>query len=112
MTDLDYLHRAEALLASIEQCCDRINDDTDADLDCQRTGGMVTITFSNRSQMVLNMQKPLQEIWLAAKDGGYHYRWSEPASAWTDTKTGRAFYSDINRCAHLHSGLDLKFSPA
>ena len=33
MTDLEYLDRAEQLLLAVEQCCDRINDETDADID-------------------------------------------------------------------------------
>jgi CyaY protein len=43
-----------------------INDDTDADVDNQRTGGMVTLVFANRSQIVVNLQKPLHEVWMAA----------------------------------------------
>ena len=68
------MDRAEAALAAIERGCDRINDATDADIDNQRVGGMITITFRNGSQMIVNLQKPLQEIWLAARSGGYHYR--------------------------------------
>jgi CyaY protein len=42
MTDLEYIDRAEALLASVEGCCDRINERTDADIDNQRSADMVT----------------------------------------------------------------------
>jgi CyaY protein len=55
--------------ARIEQCCDRINEETDADVDNQRVGGMVTLVFANRSQIVVNLQKPLHEVWLAARSG-------------------------------------------
>ena len=74
MTDSEYMDRAEAALAAIERGCDRINDTTDADIDNQRVGGMITISFKNGSQLIVNLQKPLQEIWLAARSGGYHYR--------------------------------------
>ena len=50
MTDLEFLDRAERLLLAVEQGCDRINDTTDTDLDSQRSGGMVTIGFANRSR--------------------------------------------------------------
>ena len=36
MTDPEFMDRAEALLRRIEACCDRINDETDADIDNQR----------------------------------------------------------------------------
>jgi CyaY protein len=71
-------------LLAVEQCCDRINDTSDADLDAQRVGGMVTLVFPNRSQIVINQQKPLHEIWLAAKAGGFHYRLD--GEQWQDTK--------------------------
>ncbi len=74
MTDPEYMDRAEALLGRIEACCDRINDETDADMDNQRVGGMVTLIFGNGTQIVVNMQKPLHEIWMAAKAGGFHYK--------------------------------------
>ncbi|MDP0977734.1 iron donor protein CyaY, partial [Klebsiella pneumoniae] len=63
MTDQEFLDLAERLLLAVEQDCDRINDETDADLDAQRVGGMVTLVFANRSQIVINQQKPLHEIW-------------------------------------------------
>ena len=48
MTDPEFMDRAEALLKSIELACDRINDESDADIDNQRTGGMITLTTDRR----------------------------------------------------------------
>lgn len=110
MTDSEYLDRAEAALAAIEQACDRLNDATDADLDNQRVGGMITISFANGSQLIVNLQKPLQEIWLAARSGGYHYR--HDGSAWVDTKTAEEFFSNLTREASLQAGQPLHFSAA
>ena len=59
MTDSEFMDRAEILLKAVEASCDRINDATTADIDNQRTGGMVTLVFANRSQIVINLQKPL-----------------------------------------------------
>lgn len=108
MTDTEYMDRAEAALESIENACDRINDATEADIDNQRVGGMITIVFPNRSQLIVNLQKPLQEIWLAAKSGGYHYR--HDGASWVDTKTGEEFFANLSREATLQSGQVLDFS--
>ena len=108
MTDLEYLDRAEALLARVEACIDRLNDDTDADIDAQRVGGMVTLVFPNRSQIVINLQKPLQEIWLAARSGGFHYR--HDGNRWMDTKGHGEFFEHLTRCASEQAGLPLVFS--
>ncbi|SEA94128.1 iron donor protein CyaY [Variovorax sp. YR216] len=109
MTDPEYMDRAEATLAAIERSCDRINDATDADIDNQRVGGMITITFRNGSQLIVNLQKPLHEIWLAARSGGYHYRLD--GNAWIDTKTREEFFGNLTREATLQAGQPLTFSP-
>ena len=108
MTDLEYLDRAEALLARVEASCDRINETTDADIDNQRVGGMVTLTFSNGSQIVVNLQKPLQEVWLAAKAGGFHYKWD--GQAWLDTKGAGEFLAELSRQASQQAGRPIDFS--
>ncbi len=107
MTDSEFLDRAEALLRSVEAGCDRVNEATEADLDNQRSGAMVTISFANRSQIVVNLQKPLHEVWLAARSGGYHFRWFD--GAWRDTKTGEEFYALLSRCASEQASIALQF---
>ena len=110
MTDPDYMDRAEALLAAVERACDALNDATDADLDNQRVGGMVTITFGGGSQLIVNLQRPLQEVWLAARSGGYHYR--HDGQAWVDTKTGREFFEQLSAEAGAQAGQPLRFTAA
>jgi CyaY protein len=108
MTDPEYMDLAETVLAAIERGCDRINDETDADVDNQRVGGMITITFRNGSQLIINLQKPLQEIWLAARSGGYHYR--HDGTAWVDTKSRAEFFEQLSREATTQAGQTLRFS--
>lgn len=108
MTDTEYMDRAEALLRAVEVACDRINDQTDADIDNQRVGGMITLTFANRSQIIINLQKPLHEVWLAARAGGFHYR--HDGTAWRDTKGAGEFFADLSRYASEQAGRSLSFS--
>ena len=107
MTDLEYMDQAEALLARIEACCDRINEQTDADIDNQRVGGMVTLTFANGTQIIVNLQKPLQEVWLAARAGGFHYKFD--GQRWMDTKGGGEFFANLSRYASEQAGEPLTF---
>jgi len=108
MTDTEYLDRAEALLRAIETACDRINEQPDADIDNQRVGGMITLTFANRSQIVVNLQKPLHEVWMAARAGGFHYKFD--GSAWMDTKGQGEFFANLSRYASEESGQAVVFS--
>ena len=107
MTDLEYLDRAEALLASVEAGCDRINEQTDADVDNQRVGGMITLSFDNGSQIIVNLQKPLHEVWMAARAGGFHYKFD--GGAWRDTKGAGEFFADLSRYASQQAGVELTF---
>ncbi|MEO6017725.1 MAG: iron donor protein CyaY [Polaromonas sp.] len=108
MTDLEYQDLAENALKAIELTCDRINDETDADVDNQRTGGMITLTFANRSQIIINLQKPLQEIWMAAKAGGFHYQYDN--GQWSNTKDASELFAALSRCASEQAGQPLVFS--
>ena len=107
MTDLEFLDHAEQLLRAVELACDRINDESDADIDNQRTGGMITLTFANRSQIIINLQKPLHEVWLAARSGGYHFRFD--GQQWADTKGQGEFFQRLTQDATTQSGITLSF---
>lgn len=109
MTDTEYMDQAEVLLKAVEAGCDRINDETDADVDNQRVGGMVTLTFANHSQIVINQQKPLHEIWMATRSGGYHYRYLD--GQWQDTKGHGEFFAALSQSATEQSGRVLRFTP-
>jgi len=108
MTDTEFMDHAEQVLKAVEASCDRINDDTSVDIDNQRTGGMVTLVFANRSQIVINLQKPLQEIWLAAKCGGFHYQFN--GKQWLDTKGQGEFFDSLSRFSSEQSGSTLVFA--
>lgn len=107
MTDLEFSNHAEALLQTLEAACDRLNDEANNDIDNQRVGGMVTLTFANRSQIIVNLQRPLQEVWLATKRGGYHYRFD--GQHWQDTKGQGEFWQQLNADASAQSGAPLVF---
>ena len=109
MTDQDYMDRAESALQAIELSCDRINEESDADIDNQRVGGMITLVFRNGSQIVINLQKPLHEIWMAARSGGYHYKFD--GHHWVDTKGAGEFFAHLSREASAQSGTPLLFRP-
>jgi CyaY protein len=107
MTDPEFMNHAEELLQAVEASCDRINDEALTDIDNQRVGSMVTLVFANRSQIVINLQKPLHEIWLAAKSGGYHYKFD--GSQWMDTKGQGEFFTNLSRFASAQAGVALAF---
>jgi len=95
------------LLQSIEVALEAADDALDLDLDVERQGGnVINIRFRDRSVIVVNTQPPLHEIWVAAKSGGYHYRWAGTVASplWLDTKTERELLSDLSEFASAQAG--------
>jgi len=95
------------LLQSIEAALEAADDALDLDLDVERQGGnVINIRFRDRSVIVVNTQPPLHEIWVAAKSGGYHYRWAGTLATplWLDTKTGRELLADLSEFASAQAG--------
>ena len=105
MSDSEYLTRAEAALAAIE----RALDDTDADIEFERSGNVLTLEFENRSKIIVNLQPPMREIWIAAKAGGFHYRFID--GQWRDTRTGTEFFSALTAYATEQAGEPVRFEP-
>jgi CyaY protein len=104
MSDSDYLTRAEAALAAIE----RALDDTDADIELERSGNVLTLEFENRSKIIVNLQPPMSEIWIAAKAGGFHFRFVD--GEWRDTRSGSEFFAALSEYATQQAGEPVRFS--
>jgi len=110
LTDSEYHRITSAVLARIEATVDRWLQDDVVDIDTQRTGGLLELSFPNGSKIVINTQPPLHELWLAARSGGFHYK--HASGAWRDTRDGREFFEALSACASEQAGRALKFEPA
>jgi CyaY protein len=108
LTDQEYHAKTHAVLAAVEAQLDAWLQDDVIDIDVQRSGGMLEMAFPNGSKIILNTQAPLQELWLAARAGGYHYKFVH--GAWRDTKNQRELLDVLSTCASEQAGLPLRFS--
>jgi CyaY protein len=103
MTDTDYLTRAEAVLAAVEGAL----DDIDADIEAERNGNVLTLEFTNGSKIIVNLQPPMQEIWIAAKAGGFHFKFLD--GQWRDTRNGTEFFAALSEYASKQAGEPVTF---
>jgi CyaY protein len=104
MSDSDYLSRAEAVLAAVEAAL----DDIDADIEAERNGNVLTLEFENGSKIIVNLQPPMQEVWIAAKAGGFHFRYID--GEWRDTRNGTEFYAALSEYATQQAGEPVRFA--
>jgi len=110
MTDIEYHARTAAILGSIEATVDAWLQDGVIDIDTHRTGGLLELSFPNDSKIVINIQPPLQELWMAARAGGFHYK--HVKGRWMDTRDGSDFFDTLSACASAQAGKTLCFAPA
>ncbi|MEI8267710.1 MAG: iron donor protein CyaY [Betaproteobacteria bacterium] len=108
LSDADYHAKAFAVLSAVEHQLDRWLEDDVVDIDARRTGGLLELSFPDRSHIVINTQPPLQELWLASREGGFHYR--HVAGRWLDTRDGSEFFEVLSREASRQAGTPLRFS--
>ena len=73
MTESEFNQLADAALARIETAI----DDCDGDVECNRSGNVLEIEFDNGQKIIVNRHDVNQEIWVAAKSGGFHYAWQD-----------------------------------
>ena len=70
-------------------------DESGLDLDIDSTGSLLSIELPNGSSVVLSRQAATREVWVAAKSGGFHCRWS--GDDWHCNRTGEALSELLNR---------------
>ena len=103
MSETEFLDLAESTLNKIEAAMDRLNDEDVIDVECKRSGNVLEIEFiDNGSKIIVNSQAPMQELWVAAKAGGYHYK--RIGEQWINTRDGSELFSALSTLAGGQGG--------
>lgn len=102
MTEIEFNERVEKMLAHIAGAIDASGED----MDCEMVGGgVLQLEFDNGSKIVINRQGAMQEIWVAAKSGGFHFRWQD--DAWRDTRSGDELLGALAKLIAEQSGASI-----
>lgn len=103
MDDKEFNARAEAALTRIETAL----EESGADLDFETgPGGVLEIEFGDGSKIIVNRHGVAKEIWVAARAGGFHFKWD--GSDWRDTRDGEALMAKLSRLASQQAGETLR----
>jgi CyaY protein len=108
LTPAQYQDETEAVLAAVESQLDRWLEEDVVDVDAARTGGLLELSFPDRSKIVINTQPPLHELWLASRSGGYHFQFVD--GVWRDTRDGQDFFAKLSACASEQAARPLVFT--
>ncbi len=99
MDDRDFNALADSVLARIEGALEA----SDADIDFeQAAGGVLEIEFADGSKIIVNRHGVAREVWVAARAGGFHFRWD--GVCWRDTRDGAELLEKLSTLASQQAG--------
>jgi CyaY protein len=101
MTENEFNELADAVFARIELAL----DGSDGGIDCDSNGSVMEIEFEDGSKVIVNRHVPNQEIWLAAKSGGFHYAIQD--GRWFSQRDGSELFEKLGELVQLGSGVKL-----
>ena len=102
MTESEFHRAVDAVLARIESAAE-----ADERLEVELESGILTIVCADASRVIVNRQTPNREIWVAARSGGFHFRFAD--GAWRDTRSGEELFAAVARVVESQSGARLAF---
>jgi CyaY protein len=79
-------------------------DELPTNVDSELSSGILTLTFENGSKIIINRQTPNREIWVAAKSGGFHFRFV--STDWIDTRSGQSLGCLLTKVISQQSGTE------
>jgi len=106
MNDTDFEKLADQALARVEAALEESGLEADIQLN---DGGVLEIEFEDGSKLIVNRHRPAREIWVAARSGGFHFRWD--GAAWRDSRSGDELFAALSRLASLQSGQPVLLRP-
>ena len=99
MDDKEFSAQADAVLARIESALEGVDGDIDFEL---AAGGVLEIEFADGSKIIVNRHAVAREIWVAARAGGFHFRWD--GDSWLDTRDGSELMGKLSQLASQQAG--------
>ena len=86
MNDSQYNSISDELILAVEEAIEVCG----VDIDFEGASGILTLTFLNKTKIIINKQAPLQEIWVATKFNGHHFSFEN--DQWFDKRGGGEFW--------------------
>ena len=99
MDDKEFNVLADSVLARIEAALEASDADIDFEL---AAGGVLEIEFADGSKIIVNRHGVAREVWVAARAGGFHFRWD--GACWRDTRDGAELMEKLSSLASPPAG--------
>ncbi|PCJ86630.1 MAG: iron donor protein CyaY [Thiotrichaceae bacterium] len=101
MNESEFQEIAEQTIEDIQDAIDNI----DADIDYDEIGGVLTLEFENGSKIIFSKQGAMNQLWMAAISGGFHFNFDENNQQWIcDNGNNEELYEMLSRLATEQAG--------
>ncbi len=101
MNESEFREVAEQTIEDIQDAI----DNSGADIDYDEIGGVLTLEFENSSKIIFSKQGAMNQLWMAAKSGGFHFDFDEAGQQWIcDSGDNEEIYSMLSRLATEQAG--------
>src|SRR5512134_762590 len=95
--------RSDAALEALERALEGAGVEADFEL---KGGGILELEFDDGSKIIVNRHGAAREIWVAARSGGFHYRWD--GAAWRDTRDGAELFDALSKLVSSQLGRGIR----
>ncbi len=101
MNESEFQEVAEQTIEDIQDAI----DDSGADIDYDEIGGVLTLEFEDGSKIIFSKQGAMNQLWMAAKSGGFHFDYNEETEQWIcDSGDKEEMYAMLSRLATEQAG--------
>ncbi len=102
MDESTFLHLSKTLIDRVRTAVDACDPDV---VECVPDAEIVKIAFPSGLPYVMNTQRPVREIWLAADRTAWHFRYVD--GDWRDKRNNDELLETVNRLVKARAGVDL-----
>ena len=96
MNESEFREVAEQTIEDIQDAI----DNCDADIDYDEIGGVLTLEFEGGSKIIFSKQGAMNQLWMAAKSGGFHFDFNGEKEQWIcDSGDNEELYAMLSRLA-------------
>ena len=105
MNESEFNDIVDDILVDIEDAVEEASDESGTEIDYETAGGILTLSFANGSQIIINRQVPLKQIWVAAKQGGFHFDLDDASEKWLCE--GKELFAALSEYASEQAGQEI-----
>ena len=107
MKESEFHALADARFLAIEEAVEAAVERSGVDIDADTSGGVLTLTFENKSKIIINKQAPLSQIWVATRENGFHFELQ--GETWIDNRFGHELKALLTKACTTQAGESVVF---